>query len=83
MILTGTIVSKEPNLTASFEGQEQPYVRCVIARLDNPDVQSEARIIGLPDIPQGVGDVVHLNVVRAVTDRHAGVVRFDCRLIPG
>jgi hypothetical protein len=82
MILQGTIVSKETGLRASFEGREQPYVRCVIARLEHPEVQSEARIIGQEDIPQGVGDVVRLEVVRTVTDRQAGVVRFDAHLLP-
>ena len=82
MILQGTIISKETGLRASFEGQEQPYVRCVIARLEHPEVQSEARIIGQADIPQGIGDVVRLEVVRTITDRHAGVVRFDAHLLP-
>lgn len=81
MILEGTIISKETGLTASFEGQEQPYVRCVIARIEHPEVQSEARIIGHPDIAQGIGDRVRLEVVRTITDRHAGVVRFDCHLL--
>lgn len=82
MILQGTIISKETGLHASFEGHEQPYVRCVIARLEHPEVQSEARIIGQADIPQGIGDVVRLDVVRTITDRHAGVVRFDAHLLP-
>jgi hypothetical protein len=81
MILEGTIISKEPDLSASFEGREQPYVRCTIARIDHPEVQSEARIIGQTDIPQGVGDRIKLDVIRTVTDRHAGVVRFDCHLL--
>ncbi len=82
MILQGTIVSKQTGLTASFEGQEQPYVLCVVARLEHPEVQSEVRIIGHTDIPQGVGDVVKVEVVRTITDRHAGVVRFDGHLLP-
>ncbi len=81
MIIEGTILEKETGLTASFEGVEQPYVRCVIARLDAPDVHAEARIVGMSDIPAGVGDHVKLEVTRVVTDRKAGVVRFDCRLI--
>lgn len=80
MVLEGTIVSKEPHLSASFEGTEQPYVRCVIARLANPEVQSEARVIGVEDLAVGVGDSIRLEVLRVTTDRHAGVVRFDCRL---
>ncbi|HEY7780404.1 MAG TPA: hypothetical protein VIC85_09360 [Ktedonobacterales bacterium] len=81
MILEGTVISKETGLRASFGGVEQPYVRCVIARLDNPEVQSEARVIGVEDLPVDVGGVVRLEVVRVVTDRRDGIVRFDCRLI--
>lgn len=82
MLLIGTILSKEAGLSASFAGQEQPFVRCTIARLERPEVQSEARIIGAPDIPQQVGDVVRLEVLRTTVDRHAGIVRFDCHLLP-
>ncbi len=81
MIIEGTILTKETGLSASFAGVEQPYVRCMVARLDSPEVHSEARIVGVSDIPQGIGDVVKLEVTRVVTDRRAGVVRFDCRLL--
>jgi hypothetical protein len=81
MIIEGTILTKETGLSASFAGVEQPYVRCTVARLDNPEVHSEARIVGASDIPQHIGDVVKLEVTRVVTDRRAGVVRFDCRLL--
>ncbi|HZC79200.1 MAG TPA: hypothetical protein VE258_15715 [Ktedonobacterales bacterium] len=81
MIIEGTILTKETGLSASFAGVEQPYVRCTVARLDNPEVHSEARIVGVSDIPQRIGDVVKLEVTRVVTDRRAGVVRFDCRLL--
>ncbi|HKB49079.1 MAG TPA: hypothetical protein VKC57_15345 [Ktedonobacterales bacterium] len=81
MIIEGTILTKETGLSASFAGVEQPYVRCMVARLDNPEVHSEARIVGVSDIPQRIGDVVKLEVTRVVTDRRAGVVRFDCRLL--
>ena len=81
MIIEGTIVSKEPGLTAVFAGVEQPYVRCVIARRDNPEVHAEARVVGRDDIPVPVGGVVKLEVTRTITDRRAGVVRFDCRFI--
>ena len=80
-IIEGTIVTKEPNLTAFFEGMEQPYVRCTIARLDNPQIHAEARIIGQPDIDVSVGGTVRLEVLRTVTDRKAGVVKFDCKLL--
>lgn len=81
-LIEGTIVTKETGLRATFEGVEQPYVRCVVARLDDPRRMAEARVVGLADIPQTVGDVVRLDSYRAVTDRAAGVVRFDCHLLP-
>ncbi len=80
-MIEGTIVTKEPGLTATFGGVEQPYVRCVIARLDAPERHAEARVVGMADIPFAVGDVIKLAVTRAVTDRQAGVVRFDCTLL--
>jgi len=80
-IIEGTIVTKETGLSATFGGVEQPYVRCVIARLDAPERHAEARVVGMADIPYGVGDVIKLEVTRAITDRQAGVVRFDCTLI--
>ncbi len=82
IIIEGAIVTKEPGLRASFEGIEQPYVRCVVARLDDPNRMAETRVVGVADIPQAVGEVVRLESFRVVTDRTAGVVRFDCRLLP-
>lgn len=81
MIIEGTIVTKETGLRAFFDGVEQPYVRCTIARLDDPERHAEARVVGLDDLPVGVGEHVRLEVTRVVTDRRAGVVRFDCRLL--
>jgi hypothetical protein len=81
MIIEGTIVSKETGLSAFFEGVEQPYVRCTIARLDHPEVHAEARIVGMAELDVPIGGVVRLEVVRTVTDRKAGVVKFDCRLL--
>lgn len=81
MIIEGTILEKEAGLSATFAGVEQPYVRCVIARLDAPEVHAEARIVGRADIPTPVGGRVKLEVTRTITDRRAGVVRFDCTLI--
>ncbi|MDE3229241.1 MAG: hypothetical protein KGO05_05125 [Chloroflexota bacterium] len=78
--IDGELLSKEIGLRAVFEGKEQPYVRCVVARLDDPERHAEARIVGVEDIAQQVGDTIHLIAYRAVTDRVAGVVRFDCRL---
>jgi hypothetical protein len=81
VIIEGRVLSKETGLSAVFEGVEQPYVRCTIARLDNPQIHAEARIVGMSDIPVGVGGTVKLEVTRTVTDRRAGVVRFDCKLL--
>ena len=81
VIIEGTIIAKETGLSAVFEGVEQPYVRCVIARLDAPEVHAEARIVGLRDMPTPVGGRIKLEVTRTITDRRAGVVRFDCKLL--
>lgn len=81
MIIEGTLVSKEEGLSASFEGSEQPYVRCVIARLDAPERHAEARVVGMAQLPVAVGERLKLEVTRTVTDRKAGVVRFDCKLL--
>jgi hypothetical protein len=81
MIIEGTVLEKETGLRAVFEGVEQPYVRCVIARLDAPEVHAEARVVGLEDIPVPVGGQIRLEVIRVITDRKAGVVRFDCHLL--
>jgi hypothetical protein len=81
MINAGTVLEKETGLRAVFEGVEQPYVRCVIARLDAPEVHAEARVVGLEDIPVPVGGQIRLEVIRVITDRKAGVVRFDCHLL--
>lgn len=80
-VIEGTVVSKETGLRASFAGVEQPYVRCVIARDDDPERHAEARVVGLEDLSVPVGGHVRLEIMRVVTDRHEGVVRFDCRLV--
>jgi hypothetical protein len=81
VIIEGRVVSKEPGLSAVFGGVEQPYVRVTITRLDNPKIHAEARIVGQSDIPVGVGGRVKLEVTRTITDRKAGVVRFDSKLV--
>lgn len=81
-MIEGTVVKKETGLRAVFEGIEQPYVRLTVARLDDPERMAEARVVGLEDIPQSLGDVVRLESYRTVTDRAAGVVRFDTHLLP-
>jgi hypothetical protein len=81
MMIEGTLLAKETGLRASFEGVEQPYVRCTIARLDDPERHAEARVVGVEDVPIEIGGHIRLEVMRVVTDRRAGVVRFDCRLL--
>lgn len=81
IMLEGKILAKETGLRSVFEGTEQPYVRCVIARLDDSERQAETRIVGYEDITEQVGDTIRLEAYRVVTDRAAGVVRFDCRLV--
>lgn len=80
-ILEGTLVNKETGLSASFGGMEQPYVRCTVARLDDPSRHAEARVVGMSDVPIAVGERIKLEVTRVVTDRREGVVRFDCTLL--
>lgn len=80
-IVEGRILEKEEGLRASFSGEEQPYVRATLARLDDPDRHVEVRIVGEVALPEGPGDTLRLELLRAVTDRRAGVVRFDCRRI--
>jgi hypothetical protein len=80
MVIEGTVIAKEPGLSAIFEGVEQPYTRITIARLDQPEVHAEARVVGASDIPITVGGYVKLECGRTITDRKAGVVRFDCTL---
>jgi hypothetical protein len=81
VIIEGTIVEKETGLSAVFEGVERPYVRCVIAMIDDPEIHAEARVVGLNDVPAPVGGRIKLEVMRTITDRRAGVVRFDCTLL--
>lgn len=81
MVIEGTLIAKETDLSAVFEGVEQPYVRCSIARLDDPTRHAEARVVGMSDVPIPIGGRIKLEVTRTVTDRRAGVVRFDCKLL--
>lgn len=77
--IEGRLLEKEERLRASFQGVEQPYVRAILARLDDPERHVEVRIVGEDALPEVPGDALRLELLRAVTDRKAGVVRFDCR----
>ncbi len=81
MVIEGTLVAKEEGLSAVFEGTLQPFVACQIARLDHPEIHSEARIVGLEHLDVPIGGTLRLEVTRTITDRRAGVVRFDCKLL--
>lgn len=80
MIREGTLILKEPDLKTSFQGEEHTYVRCVIADFTNPERQFECRVLDKTDIPIAIGEPIKLEVIKVVTDRKNGVVRFDCHL---
>ena len=77
----GILLQKEPGLKTVFQGEEHIYVRCIVAAMNDPDRHFECRVLDEEDIPVQVGETITLEVVRVVTDRRSGVVRFDCRLI--
>lgn len=81
MVRSGTLLEKEPGLKTVFQGDEHPYVRCVIADTADPERHFECRVLDETDIPISVGEPIRLEVIKVVTERHSGVVRFDCRLI--
>lgn len=81
MVRSGTLLEKEPGLKTVFQGEEHPYVRCVIADTADPERHFECRVLDETNIPISVGEPIRLEVIKVVTERHSGVVRFDCRLI--
>ena len=80
MTRAGTLLQKEPGLTTIFQGEEHSYVRCVIADITDPERHFECRVLDEEDIPVAVGESITLEVIKVVTDRRSGIVRFDCRL---
>ena len=80
MIRAGTLLAKEPGLKTIFEGWEHPYVRCVIADVVDPERHFECRVLDEDDIPIAIGEPITLEVIKVVTERRTGIVRFDCRL---
>ena len=80
MIRAGTLLAKEPGLKTVFEGLEHPYVRCVIADATDPERHFECRVLDEDDIPISIGESITLEVIKVVTERRSGIVRFDCRL---
>ena len=77
----GILLEKEPGLKTVFQGEEHSYVRCVLADSANVERHFECRVLDEEDIPDAIGEVIKLEVVKVVTERRSGVVRFDCRLI--
>lgn len=81
MVRSGTLLEKEPGLKTVFQGEEHPYVRCVIADTADPERHFECRVLDETDIPISIGGPIRLEVIKVVTERHSGVVRFDCHLL--
>jgi hypothetical protein len=81
MTRTGTLLEKKPGLKTIFRGEEHPYVRCVIADLVDPERHFECRVLDEVDIPISIGEPIALEVIKVVTERRSGIVRFDCHLI--
>ena len=80
MTRAGTLLVKEPGLKTIFQGEEHPYVRCVIADIVDPERHFECRVLDEDDIPFTIGEQITLEVIKVVTERRSGLVRFDCRL---
>src|SRR5713226_3551809 len=80
MTRAGTLLVKEPGLKTIFQGEEHPYVRCVIADTVDPERHFECRVLDEDDIAISIGEPISLEVIHVVTDRRSGIVRFDCRL---
>jgi hypothetical protein len=81
MTREGILLEKETGLRTSFQGEEHQYVRCIIADMADPERHFECRVLDEEDIPNSVGEAIKLEVVKVVTERQSGVVRFYCRLI--
>jgi hypothetical protein len=81
MTRAGTLLEKEPGLRTIFQGTEHNYVRCVIADIDDPERHFECRVLDEDDVPISIGEPITLEVIKVVTERRSGIVRFDCRLI--
>ncbi len=81
MTRAGTLLEKEPGLRTIFQGTEHNYVRCVIADIDDPERHFECRVLDEDDIPISIGEPIALEVIKVVTERRSGIVRFYCRLV--
>ncbi len=81
MTRSGILLEKEPGHTTIFQGSEHNYVRCVIADATDPERHFECRVLDEVDVPYAIGESIELEVVKVVTERRSGIVRFDCRLV--
>jgi hypothetical protein len=81
MTREGILLEKEPGLKTVFQGEEHSYVRCVLADASDPERHFECRVLDEEDIPNLIGETIKLEVVKVVTERRSGIVRFDCRLV--
>ena len=78
---SGTLLEKETGLKTIFEGEEHPYVHCVLADIVDPERHFECRVLDEEDIPYSIGEQITLEVIKVVTERRSGIVRFDCHLV--
>lgn len=81
MTRSGTLIEKEPGLTAVFQGEEHAYVRCILADANDPTRQFECRVLDVEDIPTTPGQSITLEVIHVITDRNSGKVRFYCHFV--
>jgi hypothetical protein len=81
MTRAGTLLEKEAGLSAIFQGEEHPYVRCILADTNDPTRHLECRVLDVEDIPTEPGQSITLEVIHVVTDRKNGKVRFDCHFV--
>jgi len=81
MVIEGTVVHKEPGQRLLFEGRERDAVHCTVARLDDPERHAECYVLDQTDLPLSEGDVLKMQVLKPITDRRQGVVRFYGTLI--
>jgi hypothetical protein len=81
MTRSGTLLEKTPGLKTIFQGEEHHYVRCVIADTVDPARHFECRVLDEEDIPIAIGEPITLEVIKVVTERRSGIVRFDCHLV--
>lgn len=53
----------------------------MFAVIADPERHFECRTLDEENIPATIDEPITLEVVKVVTDRRTGVVRFDCRLV--